>query len=150
MRPLGENFVHGKSWVDLTSFLWMPISKSGRPTNSSHGCPGVSDMWRPHGCSGLTFMRACLGCERLRCCPNQSTQIISSSMTTKYYHFLIPCCIINQLKIIFNHLNINLVNFLKIIMRPPCGNFVHGQSWANLTSYVWVPLSDSGRPTNPS
>lgn len=30
-------------------------------------------------------------------------------------------------------------------MRPPCGNFIYGKSWADITSFVWVPLVKSSR-----
>ena len=63
MRTLSGNSVHGKSWTNLTYFMWSPISKSGRPTNSSHGRPYWASIIAclardtPKGC-GVLHLRA--------------------------------------------------------------------------------------------
>ena len=33
-------------------------------------------------------------------------------------------------------------------MRPPCGNSVHGQSWADMTYFERALLAKLGQPTN--
>lgn len=83
---------HGQSWANLTSFVQTPLSNFGRPTNLSHTCFDIPNMRCPMG--AWAHPR----CENSPYYENKSTQIIISSMTTKYYHLLVhPCYIINQL-----------------------------------------------------